>query len=87
MCLFPTTSIKQKLAGRHGSIITGKDTWLYWSFRLVPFRFQQLYDEWKENGTKFTGLDYSIETPSWAVYGSEERGFDPSMKRHYRNSC
>lgn len=58
---------------------TGWNTWIDYH------RFQQLYDEWKENGTKFSGVDYSIETPAWAVYGSEERGFDPSMKRHYRN--
>ena len=45
------------------------------------FRFQQLYDEWKSEGKKFRAIDYSVETPSWAVYGSEERGFDPDMKR------
>ena len=49
------------------------------------FRFQQLYDEWKSEGKKFRAIDYSVETPSWAVYGSEERGFDPDMKRHHRN--
>jgi len=48
-------------------------------------KFQQLYDEWKNEGKKFRALDYSVETPSWAVYGSEERGFDPEMKRHHRN--
>ena len=49
------------------------------------FRFQQLYEEYQESGTKFSGLDYSVETPDWAVYGAEERGFDPKMKRHFRN--
>lgn len=48
-------------------------------------KFQQLYEEYQESGTKFSGLDYSVETPDWAVYGAEERGFDPKMKRHFRN--
>ena len=26
-------------------------------------RFQTLYKEWKENGTEFSALDYSIPTP------------------------
>lgn len=29
----------------------------------------------------FTGLDYSAPTPSWAVFGSVEAGFNPSETR------
>lgn len=58
---------------------TGWKTWIDYP------RFQQLYDEWKETGTKFRSVDYSTETPSWAVFGASERGFDPDMKRHFRN--
>lgn len=32
----------------------------------------------------FTDLDYALETPSWALWGSEEGGFDPEHKRHFR---
>lgn len=52
-------------------------------------KFQELYAKWKQDGTPVNALDYSIETPvsfgcicvplqAWAVYGSEEQGFDPS---------
>ncbi|KAL7675782.1 hypothetical protein ACOME3_002046 [Neoechinorhynchus agilis] len=34
----------------------------------------------------FTGIEYSKETPNWALYeGSHSRGFDPDQKRFYRN--
>lgn len=26
-----------------------------------------------------------METPSWAVFGNDEKGFDPVETRHYRN--
>ena len=54
----------------------------------------QLYAKWKEDGVPFDALDYSIETPvgygrmvegkAWAVYGSNEQGFDPSDVRKKR---
>ena len=44
-------------------------------------KFQTLYKEWKENGTEFSALDYSIPTPDWAIYGSKEEGFDPADVR------
>ena len=57
-------------------------------------RFLQLYAKWKEDGVPFDALDYSIETPvgygrmaegkAWAVYGSNEQGFDPSDVRKKR---
>jgi len=59
--------------------VAGWKTWIDYP------KFQHLYDEWKTNGTEFEALDYSVETPTWAVFGSDERGFDPGMKRHHRN--
>jgi len=47
-------------------------------------RFQNLVDYYYETGETFTGLDYMQETPSWAVYGNSERGFDPKEKRWKR---
>lgn len=34
----------------------------------------------------FTVEDYTAETPSWALFGSEEEGFDPTDQRHRRKS-
>ena len=32
----------------------------------------------------FSSCDYTAPTPHWAVYGANERGFDPLEKRWYR---
>ncbi|TRY70356.1 hypothetical protein TCAL_09417 [Tigriopus californicus] len=42
-------------------------------------KFHQLVREFKQtNGAQtFSALDYMEPTPDWAVFGSEERGFDP----------
>ena len=40
-------------------------------------RFQELY----RSGKPFGAVDYMAETPSWAIYGSEEKGFDPEETR------
>lgn len=37
-----------------------------------------------ESGDQFTSLDYAAETPSWAIFGSEEAGFDPEHMRWIR---
>ncbi|KAL0801875.1 hypothetical protein Bca101_057051 [Brassica carinata] len=34
------------------------------------------------SGEPFTSTDYMAETPSWAVYGAEEGGFDPEQLRY-----
>jgi len=47
-------------------------------------RFQNLVEYYYETGESFTGLDYMQETPNWAVYGSNEQGFDPKEKRWRR---
>lgn len=42
--------------------------------------------EAQANGTggEFNSLDYAAETPSWAIIGSEEAGFDPEHMRWVR---
>lgn len=39
-----------------------------------------------ESGEKFTSLDYMAETPSWAVFGAPEGGFDPDETRYFRKT-
>ncbi|EDO05698.1 Wyosine base formation family protein [Babesia bovis T2Bo] len=44
------------------------------------------YDKFHElamSGHEFHGIDYSIETPDWGLYGSKEEGFDPVDTRVY----
>lgn len=48
-------------------------------------KFQLLYNEYKESGRLFTSLDYAQVSPTWALYGSADGGFDPMETRHYRN--
>ena len=50
------------------------------------FRFHELVERYNatDGAETFTGLDYALETPTWAVYGSNERGFDPQEKRWRR---
>ena len=49
------------------------------------------YDEliqryYASNGEeKFSGTDYMLPTPEWAIYQSKERGFDPKEQRWRRN--
>lgn len=46
------------------------------------------YDRFQELvalGQPFTSLDYMAETPAWATYGSNEKGFDPEESRYKRN--
>jgi tRNA wybutosine-synthesizing protein 1 len=46
-------------------------------------KFNQLItDYYQSNGSKtFSSLDYIDLTPKWAVFGSNERGFDPDETR------
>lgn len=44
-------------------------------------RFHQLVSE----GASFGSMDYLAPTPEWALYGSEEAGFDPLEKRVFHN--
>ncbi|XP_016304502.1 S-adenosyl-L-methionine-dependent tRNA 4-demethylwyosine synthase-like [Sinocyclocheilus anshuiensis] len=51
-------------------------------------RFQELIQEYEESGgTKsFSAMDYMAKTPSWAIFGAQERGFDPSDTRFQRKN-
>ena len=40
----------------------------------------------KQRKFTFTSLDYMAPTPSWAMYQSEEKGFDPIEKRWRRKN-
>lgn len=44
-------------------------------------RFHDLVAE----GRQFSALDYCLETPEWALYGSDEHGFDPKETRVFHN--
>ncbi|ETW19942.1 hypothetical protein PFFVO_01152 [Plasmodium falciparum Vietnam Oak-Knoll (FVO)] len=50
-----------------------------WNTWIDYEKFHQLVKN-KEN---FNALDYSVETPHWAIYGSQESGFSPCEKRVY----
>lgn len=44
------------------------------------------YDRFHElvaSGQPFTSMDYCAPTPEWAVFGSQEAGFDPAEQRTY----
>ena len=47
-------------------------------------RFHELVQRQYKTGETFTSLDYMEVTPSWAVFGAKEQGFDPAEKRWYR---
>lgn len=51
-------------------------------------RFQRLIQEYDESGgtTSFSAMDYMAKTPSWAVFGAQERGFDPLDTRFQRKN-
>ena len=50
-------------------------------------KFNALITEYYASGGKstFTSVDYMAPTPSWALYQSNERGFDPIENRYRRN--
>ncbi|XP_054710868.1 S-adenosyl-L-methionine-dependent tRNA 4-demethylwyosine synthase TYW1-like [Uloborus diversus] len=51
-------------------------------------KFHELMKEYNnsEGEKTFTSSDYVSPTPSWAVIGSEEQGFDPDETRFFRKS-
>ncbi|XP_068614813.1 S-adenosyl-L-methionine-dependent tRNA 4-demethylwyosine synthase TYW1-like [Brachionichthys hirsutus] len=51
-------------------------------------RFQQLVKVYEESGGQqsFSSLDYIAKTPSWAVFGAHEQGFDPADTRFQRRN-
>jgi tRNA wybutosine-synthesizing protein 1 len=64
--------------------VTGKRTWKTW---IDYPKFNELARLHATDPTfTFSALDYVADTPSWALFGAEEEGFDPSDKRHRRNT-
>lgn len=68
------------LANRRFQINGAWHTWIDYN------KFSKLVtDYYDSNGTKtFTSLDYVAPTPSWAVYGASEQGFNPNDTRFRR---
>ncbi|XP_071479201.1 S-adenosyl-L-methionine-dependent tRNA 4-demethylwyosine synthase TYW1-like [Diadema antillarum] len=57
----------------------------WWTWIDYP-QFHALMAEYEaSNGERlFSSEDYMARTPSWAVYGSKEQGFDPEETRFFR---
>uniref|UniRef100_A0A8C3W6S2 S-adenosyl-L-methionine-dependent tRNA 4-demethylwyosine synthase TYW1 n=1 Tax=Catagonus wagneri TaxID=51154 RepID=A0A8C3W6S2_9CETA len=51
-------------------------------------RFQELIQEYEDSGGSktFSAKDYTARTPSWALFGASERGFDPRDTRYQRKN-
>ncbi|XP_062275232.1 S-adenosyl-L-methionine-dependent tRNA 4-demethylwyosine synthase TYW1 [Scomber scombrus] len=51
-------------------------------------RFQGLVQAYEESGgdQSFSALDYIAKTPSWALFGAHEQGFDPVDTRYQRRN-
>jgi len=48
-------------------------------------KFHGLVEKGERAGLGFAAMDYSAPTPDWALYGSQEKGFDPQEKRVFHN--
>lgn len=58
---------------------TGRRKWKTW---IDYDKFQELAARQKDDPTfTFNVSDYVEDTPSWAIFGAEEEGFDPTDKR------
>ncbi|KAM9318067.1 S-adenosyl-L-methionine-dependent tRNA 4-demethylwyosine synthase TYW1 isoform 2-T2 [Pholidichthys leucotaenia] len=51
-------------------------------------RFHELVQAYNESGGQqgFSALDYIAKTPSWALFGAQEQGFDPADTRFQRRN-
>jgi tRNA wybutosine-synthesizing protein 1 len=48
-------------------------------------KYDELVQRYYASGETFTGTEYMLPTPDWAIYKSKERGFDPVEQRWRRN--
>ena len=55
------------------------DGWYTW---IDYDRFHELL----QTNEPFTAPDYMAKTADWAVFGAQEKGFDPNETRHYRKN-
>jgi tRNA wybutosine-synthesizing protein 1 len=61
----------------------GEDGSRRWKTWIDYPKFQELAAKHEADPTfTFSVKDYVAETPSWALFGSEEEGFDPTDQRH-----
>lgn len=65
--------------------IDGKwHTWIDYEKYFELIKIQATRGGGGGEGCDFSSLDYAAETPSWAIFGSEEGGFDPEHIRWIR---
>ncbi|XP_005100660.1 S-adenosyl-L-methionine-dependent tRNA 4-demethylwyosine synthase TYW1 [Aplysia californica] len=66
----------------HKKFKRGSDWWTWIDYP----RFHELWQKYKDSEGKatFSSEDYMAKTPSWAVFGASEQGFDPDETRFYR---
>ncbi|KAI9908709.1 hypothetical protein PsorP6_004017 [Peronosclerospora sorghi] len=55
-----------------------------WHTWIDYTRFHELVSKFYKDGTPFTSDDYTAPTPQWALYDSNEQGFDPKETRFRR---
>eukprot|EP00980_Cylindrotheca_fusiformis_P028875 scaffold22664_cov125-Cylindrotheca_fusiformis.AAC.4 len=61
----------------------GEDGTRRWRTWIDYPKFQELASrQEKDPSFRFSVRDYTAETPAWALFGSEEEGFDPTDQRH-----
>ena len=72
-------------------LLARKDIYLkgdeWWTWIDYP-KYHQLVDRYHATGEGFTSEDYLAKTPSWALHGVAEEGFDPvdTRVRRYKSS-
>lgn len=65
-------------------VATGQRKWRTW---IDYDKFQMLAAQHAEDPAfTFTVEDYTAETPAWALFGAKEEGFDPTDKRHRKQT-
>uniref|UniRef100_A0A0D9S0A1 S-adenosyl-L-methionine-dependent tRNA 4-demethylwyosine synthase TYW1 n=1 Tax=Chlorocebus sabaeus TaxID=60711 RepID=A0A0D9S0A1_CHLSB len=68
----------------HKKFKIGGEWWTWIDYN----RFQELIQEYEDSGGSktFSAKDYMARTPHWALFGANERGFDPKDTRHQRKN-
>ena len=77
--------------GIHGSIMTSFMYSIVISKKVMEkkgnqFYFRKIIRNWFLSiyFLRFSAVDYMLPTPTWALMGSKERGFDPVEKRFHK---
>ncbi|NP_001399108.1 S-adenosyl-L-methionine-dependent tRNA 4-demethylwyosine synthase TYW1B isoform 2 [Homo sapiens] len=68
----------------HRKFKIGGEWWTWIDYN----RFQELIQEYEDSGGSktFSAKDYMARTPHWALFGANERSFDPKDTRHQRKN-